>query len=268
MCAAVSPTTKAAVTTANTTAKSIGAKPPVTRCDGDAEVQPAHAYLTATLTKIPLRTIMDVTAPEHYGDLGFDTAVSGPVKVEWGGPAKYIADTVEVDGNLTFAPTGVKRKGALSNVPVTGQALAHYTGKNETVLIQQITLQTPQSSLEASGVLGVNEGDRLTALRVDLTVRDLAEYDQLLTTLDLEGNGKRGAAAIPLVLHGAMQFNGTAHGVIEDLDVKGHLQAHECGVQAGHDGCADRFGGGGCGVFAQLGRDCREFDDQAWERRC
>ncbi len=74
-------------------------------------VQPAHAYLTATLTRIPLRTIMDVTAPEHYGDLGFDTAVSGPVKVEWGGPAKDIADTVEVDGDLTFAPTGVKRQG-------------------------------------------------------------------------------------------------------------------------------------------------------------
>jgi len=220
----VSPTTKAAVATANTTAKSIGAKAPVTGAAATPKVQPAYAYLTATLTKIPLRTIMDVTAPEHYGDLGFDTAVSGRVKVEWGGPAKYIADTVEVDGNLTCAPTGVKRKGALSNVPVTGQALAHYTGKNETVLIRQITLQTPQSSLEASGVLGVNEGDRLTALRVDLTVRDLAEYDQLLTTLDLEGNGKRGAAAIPLVLHGAMQFNGTAHGVIADLDVKGHLQ--------------------------------------------
>jgi translocation and assembly module TamB len=168
---------------------------------------------------------MDVTAPEHFGDLGFDTAVSGPVKVEWGGPAKDIADTVEVEGNLTFAPTGVKRRGALNDVPVTGQTLAHYSGKNETVSIQRITLQTLQTNLEASGILGVNLGDRLTDLRVDLTVRDLSEYNQLLTTLDLEGNGKRGTAAIPVVLHGAMQFNGTARGKIADLDVKGHLQA-------------------------------------------
>ena len=51
--------------------------------------------------------------------------------------------------------------------------MAHYTGSNETVRIEQITLQTPQSNLEASGVLGVNVGDPLTALRVDLTVRDL-----------------------------------------------------------------------------------------------
>ncbi len=222
--AASSPTTKAAVTTTNTTAKAVGAKAPITNTKVPP-VQTARAYLTATLAKIPLRTVMDVTAPEHYGDLGFDTAVSGPVKVEWGGPAKNIADTVEVDGNLTFAPTGVKRPGALNDVPVTGQTLAHYSGKNETVLIQKITLQMPQTNFEASGVLGVNEGDRLTELRVDLTVRDLGEYNQLLTTLDLEGNGKKGTAAIPVKLHGALQFNGTAKGKIADLDVKGHMQA-------------------------------------------
>ena len=161
--AASSPTTKAAVTTTNTTAKAVGAKAPIT----DTKVPPvqtARAYLTATLAKIPLRTVMDVTAPEQFGDLGFDTAASGPVKVEWGGPAKNIADTVEVDGNLTFAPTGVKRKGALNDVPVTGQTLAHYSGRNETVLIQRITLQMPQTNLEASGVLGVNAGDRLNQI--------------------------------------------------------------------------------------------------------
>jgi translocation and assembly module TamB len=83
----------------------------------------------------------------------------------------------------------------------------------------------PETNFEASGVLGVNEGDPLTDLRVDLTVRDLSEYNQLLTTLDLEGNGKSGTAAIPVKLHGAMQFNGTARGRIADLDVKGHMQA-------------------------------------------
>ena len=222
---ASSPTAKAAVTTANTSAKTVGAKPPVTGAVKVPAVATAHAYLTATLTRIPLRTIMDVTAPEHYGDLGFDTAVSGPVKVEWGGPAKNIADTVEVDGNLTFAPTGVKRPGALNDVPVTGQTVAHYTGRNETVRIQTVTLQMPETNFEASGVLGVNQGDPLTDLRVDLTVRDLSEYNQLLTTLDLEGNGKKGTAAIPVKLHGALQFNGTAKGRIADLDVKGHLQA-------------------------------------------
>ncbi len=220
-----SPTTKAAVTTANKTAETVGAKAPVTGPVTVPAVKPAHAYLTATTTRIPLRTIMDVTAPEDYGDLGFDTAVSGPVTVEWGGSAKDVSDTVEVQGDLTLAPTGVKRRGALSDVPVTGSVLAHYTGRNETVRIDRLMFQTPESTLQASGVLGVNTGDPLTALRTDLTVRDLGEYNQLLLTLGLEGNGKRGRAAIPVELHGAMEFNGTASGPIADLNVKGHLQA-------------------------------------------
>ncbi|MEO8737652.1 MAG: translocation/assembly module TamB domain-containing protein, partial [Edaphobacter sp.] len=220
---ATSPTTKAAVTTTNTTAKAVGAKPPLKGAVVLPQVQ-AHAYLVATMNRIPLRTIMDITA-QSYGDLGFDTAVSGPVKMEWGGPAKNIADTVVADGTLTFAPTGVRQRGALSDIPVTGQALVHYSGTNETVQIRRIALQTPQSNIDASGILGVNAGDPLTALRVDMTVRDLGEYNQLLLTLGLEGNGKKGAAAIPVVLHGALQFNGTARGAIRDLDVKGHLQA-------------------------------------------
>ena len=230
---AVSPTTKAAVTTANTTAKAIGAKAPITGKTTLPPVVRAHAYLSATINKIPLRTIMDITAPENYGDLGFDTAVSGPVKMEWGGPAKDIADTVVADGTLKFAPTGVHRKGALSDVPVTGQAQAHYSGSNETVQIQSVTIQTPQSNIDASGVLGVNEGDPLTALRVDMTVRDLGEYNQLLLTLGLEGDGKKGAAAIPVVLHGALQFNGTARGAIRDLDVKGHVEAQNIEAKIG-----------------------------------
>jgi translocation and assembly module TamB len=230
---ATSPTAKAAVSTANKTATTIGAKPPVTGTMKIPTVLPAHAYLTARITAIPLRTIMDVTAPEDYGDLGFDTAVTGPVKVEWGGSTKDVADTVEVDGDLTMAPTGVRRRGALSDVPVTGHVKAHYTGSNETVRIEQITLQTPQSNLVASGVLGVNLGDPLTALRVNLTVRDLGEYNQLLTTLGLEGNGNKGSAAIPVVLHGALDFNGTARGEVRNLEVKGHVQATELELALG-----------------------------------
>jgi translocation and assembly module TamB len=219
--AGASPTAKAAAATTNTTAKSLNAKPPVTKVP---VTKFSHAYIDATLSKVPLRTIMDITA-EHYGDLGFDTAVSGPVKVQWGGAAKDVADTIEVDGDLSLAPTGVRRKGAPSNVPVTGNVLAHYTGRDETVRIQQVTVRTLNSTLQASGILGVNLGDPLTALHVDLTVHDLSEYDQLLTTLGLEGGGKKGAAAVPVKLHGALHFVGMARGAARDLDVKGHLQA-------------------------------------------
>jgi len=228
-----SPTTQAAAKTANRTAAMMNAPAPVVGSVAISKVQPAHASLTATTKRIPLRTIMDIVAVKGYGDLGFDTAVSGPVKAEWGGPATSIADTVQVDGDLTFGPTGVKRRGALSDIPVTGKALAHYDGKTEVVRIQSVEAQTPQSSLTASGVLGVNRGDPLTALHADLTVRDLGEYDQLLQTLGFTANGKKGTAAIPVVLHGGLGFQGSASGPIADLDLKGHLQGTQVEVKLG-----------------------------------
>jgi translocation and assembly module TamB len=233
--AASSPTTVAAATTVNSGAKSIGAKAPITSLKS-APVQSAHAYLTVVVEHIPLRTIMDVTAPEDYGDLGFDTAITGPTTVEWGGPEKDISDTVQVQAHLIFAPTGVKRRGALSNVPVSGEVLGHYDGKIEVVNIARLTLQSPAASLTTNGVLGVNVGDPLTNLQVNLVTRDLGEFDQLLQTLEFEGNGRKGAAAIPVVLHGNANFVGTAKGAIRDMDVKGHLTANDLELKASEFG--------------------------------
>jgi len=231
---ATSPTVVAAAKTVNTAAKGIGAKAPIKDLNLMAKTAvPARAYMQVTLTKIPLRTVMDVTAPEGYGDLGFDTAVSGPAKLEWGGPAKDITTTVRVDGDLTFAPTGVKRAGALSNIPVNGTVLAHYTGETEVVNISRLNAQTPQSTLNVSGVLGVDEGDPLTNLKADLEVRDLGEYDQLLQTLDFEANGKKGSAAIPVVLHGVVNFHGTAVGALREMEVKGHVEGDHVEAKLG-----------------------------------
>ncbi len=230
---AKSPTAVAAVTTARKTAETLHSKTP-TPTAAAAQIN-AHAYLTAAVNAIPLRTIMEVTEPQSYGDLGFDTAVTGPVKVDWGGPAKDIADTVTVDADLKFRPTGMRRPGALNNTPVTGEAVAHYDGLHEVVNIQQVTLLTPASSTEATGVLGVNEGDPLTNLKVDMTVRDLGEFDQLLQTLGFAANGKKGTAAVPVVLHGGVVFHGTAAGRAADLNLKGHLEGNAIEVKLDND---------------------------------
>ena len=228
-----SPTVKGATTTANKTSTAITGKDVIPNAPVVTPVVPAHAYLTVKVDRIPLRTILDVSAPLHYGDLGFDTSITGPLKVEWGGPATSIADSVLVDADLRLSPTGVRRKGALSDIPVSGQLVGHYDGKTEVVQIKRMTADTPQSSLVASGILGVNVGDPLTDLNVDLSVRNLGEYDQLLRTLGLTGNGKKGAAAIPVALHGQAKFNGTARGAIAKLDVKGHLEATNLEVLLG-----------------------------------
>jgi translocation and assembly module TamB len=185
----------------------------------------SRSYITATVNRIGLRTIMDATAPENYGDLGFDTAITGPVSVQWGGPDPDVSKTVQVDARLVLAPQGTVRSGALNNVPVNGVITAKYDGSRQVVGIAQVDLQTPATTLAATGLLGVNKGDPLTSLQVNLQARDLGEFDQLLHTLDLEGFGKKGTAAIPVVLHGSLDFVGTAKGIISDLDVKGHLSA-------------------------------------------
>jgi translocation and assembly module TamB len=227
-----SPTAVGAVTTANKTAESVGARPPARTAPKVTPV-PAHAYLIATVNAIPLRTIMDVTAKKGYGDLGFDTSITGPVKVEWGGPATDIADTVLVDADLQLRPTGRPWSRGRSNIPVSGEAVARYDGKREVVNIQRASFQTPQSSTQASGVLGVNKGDPLTNLRVDTSIRDLSEFDQLLQTLGFEANGKKGSAAIPVVLHGAVDFHGTAAGRANNLDLKGHVDGTNVEVKLG-----------------------------------
>jgi translocation and assembly module TamB len=103
------------------------------------------------------------------------------------------------------------------------------------VNIWHTSFQTPQSTTEAAGVLGVEDGDPLTNLKVDTTIRDLGEFDQLLHTLGFEENGQKGTAAIPIVLHGGMVFHGTAMGRADDLDVKGHVQGSQIEVKLGDD---------------------------------
>ncbi|WP_182276343.1 translocation/assembly module TamB domain-containing protein [Granulicella sp. 5B5] len=205
------------------------------RIQGSADGTSTHAHLSAKVDRIPLRTIMDVTAPEHYGDLGFDTSITGPVTVEWQGGVKEVSSTVQVDANLALAPTGVIRKGALSNVPIRGTIVGHYDGKPEDVSVAQLQLQTPATTLDARGILGVNQGDALTSLQVNLAVQDLGEFDQLLRTLGLTANGKVGRAAIPIDLHGTLGFTGSAKGEIHDLDVDGHLTANNIEVNLGQD---------------------------------
>jgi translocation and assembly module TamB len=182
--------------------------------------------MTVTVKGITLRTIMDISAPEHYGDLGLDTSINGPVKVEWGGPATDISSSVQVDANLKLAPTGVPRKTAAANIPVTGIVIAHYDGRSQVVNIKTVDVHTPATVLDVSGMLGVNGGDPLTNLQVNLQAQNLAEFDQTLQTLGFQANGKRGSAAIPVDLHGTMSFAGTAKGSVRDLDVKGHLEAN------------------------------------------
>jgi translocation and assembly module TamB len=229
-----SPTIVAAANGANAAAKGLNAKQPIQSVN-ITPVSHAHAYLTVNVEGISLREIMDFTAPVNYGDLGFDTAINGPVEVEWGGPVVDIADSVQVEADLKLKPTGAQMRHYAANIPLSGAVQGHYDGKSEVVRIKTLNMQTPATTLQASGVLGVNVGDPLTNLQVNLVSRDLGEFDQTLQRLGFEANGKKGSAAIPVVLHGALNFNGSARGAARDLDVKGNVTADDLAVHLGSE---------------------------------
>ncbi len=233
---AKSPTIAAGQKTANATAKIAQAKPPATGSPAIKPVQRAHAYVDVKLTNISLRTINEITEPKKYQDLGFDTAVNGPLHVEWGGTANDLPGSVIARADLKLAPQGVKRRGAVQDVPLSGVVKATYRGSDQTVQIEDVDARTPASTVHATGTLGVNNGDPLTRLNLTADFRDLSEFDSVLNAAGYSSNGKKGSSALPVILHGDAHFQGTASGPLAGLDIKGHLQANALQVHAGSAG--------------------------------
>ena len=233
---AQSPTIAAGQKTVNATAKIANAAPPATGTAAIAPVARAHAYVDVKVSNISLRTIGEITEPKKYTDLGFDTAVNGPVHAEWGGTAADLPRSVSVTADLRLAPTGAARPGAQQNIPVAGTVRAQYSGANQTVRIDQMDVHTPASQVQATGVLGVNGGDPLTQLQLTADLRDLGEFDSVLNAVGYQSNGKTGSKALPVVLHGDAHFQGTASGPIKALDIKGHLQANQLQAHLGSTG--------------------------------
>ncbi len=220
--------------TANATAQIANAKPPATGSPVLSPTQRAHAYIDVKLSNISLRTVNEITEPKKYSDLGFDTAVNGPVHVEWGGTTNDLPSSVIVDANLQLAPQGVKRRGAAQDIPVRGIVKANYRGAGELVTIQQLEAHTPASTITATGSLAVER--YVTNLNIQADLRDLSEFDSVLNSVGFQSNGKKGSAALPVVLHGDAHFNGTVKGPIADVDVKGHLQANQLQAHLGSQG--------------------------------
>jgi len=231
-----SPTVVAGQKTANATAKVVQAKPPVTGSPAIAPVERAHAYVDVKLAGISLRTINEVTEPGHYSDLGFDTAVNGPVHVEWGGNTDDLPRSVTVSADLKLAPQHQHRRGASQDIPLNGIVKATYRGVNETVAIDRVEAHTPASDILAGGTLGVAEGDAFTRLNLTANFRDLSEFDSVLHSVGFESEGKKGSAALPVSLHGEAHFQGIASGPLMELDIKGHLQANGLTAHLGSAG--------------------------------
>jgi translocation and assembly module TamB len=182
--------------------------------------QVAAGSIRAQIRDITLRTVMRAVAPARYQDLGFDTAATGQVSVQWTGSAVDATVTAKVS-----LAAGNGRDGA----PLGGTVDATYDNRRGMVDVRDLTAQTPGSRIHVEGALGVYPLARPSAIHGDLATTNLGEFDKTLTALGLSSEGfgakKIGVAAIPVRLRGEAEFHGTVSESLLDPDVKGRLTA-------------------------------------------
>jgi translocation and assembly module TamB len=180
-------------------------------------LQPIGA-IRAKISRITLRTVLSATAPRDFQDIGFDTAASGLVNVNWVGSL----DDMTLDTKLSLAPPAGAETG---EAPLNGELDAEYFNRRGTVQIRSLEAKSPGATISVHGDLGVYPDNRTSAIQGDVTIHDLAEFDRTLSALGVVANGKKGVQALPLELHGEAQFHGQLTGTIYQPTVTGQLIA-------------------------------------------
>ena len=177
-------------------------------------------FIRGQVLGVTLRSVLRIAAPQSFDDLGFETAASGAVSVQWTGNA----DDLQVSTKVTLAAGDAGR-----GVPLSGALDATYSNRRGAVDVRRLVAQTPGSHIEVQGSLGVYPISRDSQINADLNTTNLAEFDKTLIALGVSASGpsgrKTGVQAIPIELHGGAEFHGTVTGSLIRPDVKGHLKA-------------------------------------------
>ena len=182
------------------------------------KLQKTRGAIRVRVLGVTLQSILNATAARRYQDLGFDTAATGPVDVDWVGGA----DDLTVTAKVTMAPSP---RGLNGQVPLSGALDVEYFNRTGTVKILTLEAHTPGTKLSVKGALGVYPESRTSALEGDLITNNLAEFDRTLTAMGLAINGKKGARALPIELQGQAEFHGQVTGTIFEPIVNGHVIA-------------------------------------------
>jgi translocation and assembly module TamB len=187
-----------------------------------AKAQPSRGVVKARLSGFTLPTILSIIAPPKFQDLGFATTASGVVELNWVGNPSDLAAEARIALNAPPQP-------GHGDVPVNGAINVLYNGRENSVLVRQLEAHTPGTQLQVSGGVGLAAG-RGSSLNASVSVSDLGEFNRALIAFGVAANGKKGAQAIPVQLHGQAQFTGTVTGNLAAPDVKGHLSVNNFDV--------------------------------------
>ena len=180
---------------------------------------PVDGLVNAQLNDFPIDTLMPIVAPPAFYRLGLDGLINGPTKAEWsGGDIR----TLRVAGQLAISPSGKMIPG---EVPAFGIIDGTYYQSNSSVDLRNFDLQLPSSHFNARGRLGAYPLSSPSALNVDFHTTNFGDFDQLLRDLDFVSYNQRGAAALPIQLHGQFNYKGIWGGSILDPHMTGAVSA-------------------------------------------
>ena len=180
--------------------------------------EPSQGIIRVNVHGVTLDTLMQLLTPPRYQNLGFNTAATGPAKVDWVGNAADLT----AEAQMTLAPSDRPRAG---EAPLSGSLDAKYFNRNGSVAIAHLDAQTPATQIHVRGALGVYPENRESSLTADVTTSNLGEFDRTMVALGVSANGRQGVKAIPVELHGQAEFHGTVTGTLLKPDVSGHLLA-------------------------------------------
>ena len=184
-----------------------------------------NGKVTANFKGVSLDTILDTVCPPEYRRLGFAARVDGPATATW---SNGDVRTIAVSSTLALSPSQPTPAG---EVPATGVIDATYTQRNGGVDLRSLDLHLPESDFVARGSIGAYPVTSASSLNVDFHSRDLSEFDSVLRSLGLERNGRKGAAALPAVLTGQADFQGSWTGSLIKPHIAGTLKATQLAIE-------------------------------------
>jgi translocation and assembly module TamB len=196
------------------------------RPDPNAIQIPVNGKVTANFKDVSLDTLLDMVGQAPFQRLGLNTRLNGVAHADW---IKGDQQTIVVGAQLALnAPASA----IAGEVPTTGSVDATYTQANGGVEMRALELNTPASQIEARGHLGAYPLSSPSAFNIDFHSHNLNEFDAVLRDLGLSREGKSGAAALPVILAGQMDFlHGNWTGSLDDPHLAGTAKATQLAIE-------------------------------------
>ncbi len=171
-------------------------------------LQQGTAHLRVTGLSLTELARMFSTKAVPYEKLNPVGSVGGTVNLAW---TRSVADA-SADLALDVTPPA---QPSANQLPVTATVRARYNPNAQVMDFSALTMTTPHSRLNATGILGSTSA----ALHVVLNTTSLTEFQPLLTAM--------GSPPLPVELAGGASFNGTLSGRLKDPQIAGYVQASD-----------------------------------------